>query len=124
MNYPRQSILLIIAAISAVFCGCSTSPVAPNKVEGYPVYKFLNFGDYKQRKELRVVNSKGREIAVYIRNSDYRSLWAINPHDLNRMRKSHFVRIEYREYEDEGRRYYWATSFDSELVDREPHIRK
>ena len=124
MNYLQHSILLMVAAISAISSGCSTSPVAPNKVEGYPVYKFLNFGDYKQRKELRVIDSKGREISVYIRHSDYRSLWAINPHDLNRMRKSHFVKIEYRAHDADGRRYYWATSFESELVDREPHIRK
>lgn len=115
---------MVIAAISVIFCGCSVSSVAPNKAEGYPVYKFLDFGDYRHRKELRVINSEGREIGVYIRNADYKRLWAINPHDLNSMGKSHFVTIEYSEMEDEGRSYHWATSFDAVLVDHAPYIRK
>ncbi len=134
----------VIALISLAACA---NPGAVREVKGRPVYKFLNFGgiDVKSIKAneahseqyklfvsrgfdlhtpLKIQIESGKEIEVYVRNKDYKELWKTNPHDLARQKKSHLVTIKYIQVKMGGEAVNRAVSFESELVEREPIIRK
>jgi hypothetical protein len=73
---------------------------------------------------LKIQIETGKEIDVFVRTKDYESLWKVSPHDLAKQKKSHLVTIKYIEVKVGGETLNRAVSFESELVEREPIIRK
>ena len=113
-----------MTVLAGFLSSCQTPPATTKAVEGYPVYKFLNFGDINGRRPLNVVQSNGDEVVIYIKKSDLDELWETNPHDLYKQGKSHYVKIGYAKMESDEGGYNWATSFQAELVDHTPILRK
>lgn len=73
---------------------------------------------------LMVRVESGEEIEVYVRNEDNALLWKTSPHDLAKQKKSHLVTIKYVQIRVGGESVNRAVSFQAQLVDREPIIRK
>ena len=73
---------------------------------------------------LNIHMETGKEIEVYVRNKDYESLWKISPLDLAKQKKSHLATIKYIQVAVGGETVNRAVSFDCELIEREPIIRK
>ena len=73
---------------------------------------------------LKIQIETGKEIDVFVRTKDYESLWKVSPHDLAKQKKSHLVTIKYIQDKVGGETVNRAVSFESELVEREPIIRK
>jgi hypothetical protein len=73
---------------------------------------------------LTIQLATGKEIEVFVRTKDYEGLWKVSPHDLAKQKKSHLVTIKYIQDKVGGEAVNRAVSFESELVEREPIIRK
>ena len=73
---------------------------------------------------LTIHTASGEEVEVYIREEDNDLLWKTNPHDLAKQKKSHLVTINYVQVKVGQEAVNRAVSFQAQLVDREPIIRK
>jgi len=71
-----------------------------------------------------IQSETGKEIEVYVQTKDYAELWKVNPHDLAKHKKSHFVSIKYIKEKVGDETVSRALSFESKLIEREPIIRK
>lgn len=73
---------------------------------------------------LKIRVPSGEEVSVYVPNDEYMQLWKTNPHDLAKQGKSHRVTIKFVEVTVGERSVKRAVSFQAELVDAKPIIRK
>ena len=73
---------------------------------------------------LTIILESGKKIEVYIPAKDYDELWSVSPRDLAKQKKSHRVTIKYVRVEVGGDTANRAVKFNSELVDRDPILRK
>ncbi|MFM9062717.1 MAG: hypothetical protein ACKOOI_06745 [Pirellula sp.] len=73
---------------------------------------------------LTIQTDKGSEVEVFVRTTDYKSLWELDPHDLAKQNKSHLVSITYTQENVGSQTYNKAISFSARLVDGEPRLSK
>jgi hypothetical protein len=66
----------------------------------------------------------GTEMLVYVQTKDYEELWKVNPHDLAKQKRSHYVSLKYIQVQVGDETVNRAVSFDSKLMERDPIIRK
>lgn len=87
-------------------------------------HKMMVSAGFDRHESLRVIAEDGKEIEIYVQSADYEKLWKTSPHDLNAQGRSHLVKIEYEEIKVGDELVNRATSFQAELVDHKPTIRK
>jgi hypothetical protein len=79
---------------------------------------------FDKHERVQVIGKDRKEIDVYVRSEDYEKLCKVSPHDLKEQGQSHFVTIDYELVAVGGQIVNRATSFQAELVDHEPTVRK